>query len=583
MRRTYGTVEAMHFVGVDLAWGEKNQSGLAVIDSDGRLLHVGAAHDDDSIVAAVAPFTKDECLVAIDAPLIVTNATGHRPAEAQFNRDFQRFEAGARPAFTDRPEFKHPRGARIAERLGLDMDPSSGAPRRAIEVYPHPATVVLFELDKTLKYKRGPFEDRQRELLKLMTLIEGLDDATPRLRVNRSVAWVELRKRVEAATKPSHLDRDEDPVDAVVCAYVGLFWYRRPEDVTIYGDVATGYIVTPSLPEARRVKAARAIKAPAPPAQSPAVAEFAARRPALVPATDHYLQLVTALLDDAGINYLSVTARTKTVESFAAKTERRAPDGTPLYSEPLVEITDLIGLRVITYLREDVDTVANLLAEEMRLLDDRDMGQETAREGRWGYASRHLLVGVEGVQQPASIQVRTVLQHAWAEFEHEIRYKGSIPAAHAPDLNRRFTLAAGLLELADREFSAVRERIRTSTPDTSAPEITSDPRIPTAVLATYLGNRFPDAGWSRTDHYAWIAGLLLDLGIDSIDEVDDVLDGIDTDAVNAAMDYRYPAGAVRRLDDALLAVYGTDYIGLQGNSHRTKLLEARLARLQPDT
>ena len=158
----------------------------------------------------------------------------------------------------------------------------------------------------------------------------------------------------------------------------------------------------------------------------------------------------------------------------------------------------------------------------MRLLDDRDMGLETAREGRWGYASRHLLVGVEGEQQPASIQVRTVLQHAWAEFEHDIRYKGSIPAEHAPDLDRRFTLAAGLLELADREFTAIRERLRvTMTGEETAEqdERRADPRIATPVLATYLGNRYADAGWSRTDHYGWISGLLLELGITSLDEL----------------------------------------------------------------
>jgi predicted RNase H-like nuclease len=241
----------MHFVGLDLAWGEKNQTGVAALDADGRLLHVGAAHDDASIQAAVAPFTGDDCLVAIDAPLIVANPTGHRPAETAFNRDFQRFEAGARPAFSDKPEFKHPRAARLADAMGLDIDPTSSASRRAIEVYPHPATVVLFDLAKTLKYKKGAFEDRQRELLRLMTYIEGLDTATPRLRVNRNVAWVELRKRVEAATRPSQLDRDEDPVDAVVCAYVGLYWYHRPEDVTIYGDYASGYIVTPTLPAER--------------------------------------------------------------------------------------------------------------------------------------------------------------------------------------------------------------------------------------------------------------------------------------------------------------------------------------------
>ena len=71
----------MHFVGLDLAWGEKNQTGVAAIDSDGRLLHVGAAQDDADIIDAIAPFTAGDCLVAFDAPLIVANQTGHRPAE----------------------------------------------------------------------------------------------------------------------------------------------------------------------------------------------------------------------------------------------------------------------------------------------------------------------------------------------------------------------------------------------------------------------------------------------------------------------------------------------------------------------
>jgi predicted RNase H-like nuclease len=238
----------MHFVGLDLAWGEKSQTGVAVIDPDGRLLHVGQAQDDASIEQAVTPYIRGECLVAIDAPLIVPNAAGYRPCETALNRDFQRFDAGARPAFADKAEFKDPRGARIATALGLDMDPASTASRRAIEVYPHPATIALFGLKKTMKYKRGAFTDRQRELLQLMTLIEGLDGATPRLRANRSVSWVELRKRVEAATRPGQLDRDEDPVDAVICAYVALYRYHRPDDVTTYGDFATGYIVTPTLP-----------------------------------------------------------------------------------------------------------------------------------------------------------------------------------------------------------------------------------------------------------------------------------------------------------------------------------------------
>ncbi|GAB7068190.1 bifunctional ribonuclease/(p)ppGpp synthase [Mycolicibacterium hodleri] len=562
---------------MDLAWGERKPTGVAVVDDGGRLVYVGVAQDDASIRAAIGPYVQDDCLVAFDAPLVVTNPTGQRPSEAALNRDFAKFEAGAHPTNTGKPEFAGtPRAARLAAELDLDIDPNSTAPRRAIEVYPHPATVALFRLGRTLKYKSKPgrsVAQLRSELLRLLDLIETLAQATPPLRVADHDGWIALRHAVETAERKSELRRAEDPVDAVVCAYVALFATRRPGDVTVYGDAETGATITPTLPP----DLFPAPQEPTPGAVRDAIAEFAARRPALIGATERYLHLVTTLLDDAGINYLDVTARTKSVASFAEKADRSV-DGRRLYTDPLSELTDQIGLRIITFLRDDVTTVANLLSEEMQLLDDRDMGQETAREGRWGYASRHLLVAVEGEQQPASIQVRTVLQHAWAEFEHDIRYKGSIPEEDAPDLDRRFTLAAGLLELADREFSAIRERLKSS-PPAARSEQSDDPRIGTPVLATYLGNRFPDAGWSRTEHYAWISGLLLELGVDSLDELDELLAGLDTDAVNAKMDYRYPAGAVRRLDDALLARYGDRYVGLTGNAHRVAQLQARLEKL----
>lgn len=571
----------MYFVGLDLAWGERKPTGVAVVDDEGRLVYVGVAQDDASIRAAIGPYVEDDCLVAFDAPLVVNNPTGQRASEAALNRDFAKFEAGAHPTNTGKPEFAGtPRAARIASALDLDIDPNSSSSRRAIEVYPHPATVALFRLGRTLKYKSKPgrsVAQLRSELLRLLDLIETLAQATPPLRVTDDDGWIALRHSVETAERKSELRRAEDPVDAVLCAYVALFATRRPGDVTVYGDAETGATITPTLPP----DLLPAPQEPTPGAVRDAITEYAARRPALVGATERYLHLVTTLLDDAGINYLNVTARTKSVASFAEKADRSV-DGRRLYTDPLSELTDQIGLRVITFLRDDVTTVANLLAEEMQLLDDRDMGQETAREGRWGYASRHLVVAVEGEQQPASIQVRTVLQHAWAEFEHDIRYKGSIPEEDAPDLDRRFTLAAGLLELADREFSAIRERLKSSPPAAQS-EQSDDPRIGTPVLATYLGNRFPDAGWSRTEHYAWISGLLLELGIDSLDELDELLAGLDTDAVNEKMDYRYPAGAVRRLDDALLARYGERYVGLTGNAHRVAQLQARLEKLTAAT
>ena len=133
---------------------------------------------------------------------------------------------------------------------------------------------------------------------------------------------------------------------------------------------------------------------PVPPPDQPvreAVRAYAALQPGLVAPTEHFVELITTLLDDAGINYLSVTGRTKSVASFAAKAAR-ATDGQLLYADPLNEITDQIGIRVITYVHSDVAAVAELLDDELTILDDRDMGQETASAGGFGYASRHLLV-----------------------------------------------------------------------------------------------------------------------------------------------------------------------------------------------
>jgi len=176
------------------------------------------------------------------------------------------------------------------------------------------------------------------------------------------------------------------------------------------------------------------------------------------------------------------------------------------------------------------------------------------------------------------VQLRTVLQHAWAEFEHDIRYKGSVPPEHASEFDRRFTLAAGLLELADREFSAIRDRLRGPAPVAGAAD-DEDPRIAPRELAAFLAGQYPDAGWSRTDHYAWISDLLLELGITSLAELAEVLRGTDDASIQERMAYRYPPAAVRRLDDALLTAYGDRYVALRGNDHRRAALETRLGKL----
>jgi len=591
----------MHFLGLDLAWGEKRPTGLAVLDAGGQLLRVSAHETDEAIVAAMTPYADGDCLVAVDAPLVVKNAVGNRPCEAALNRDFARFDAGAHPSNTAKPEFtRTPRGARLAKTLGLDMDPSSRSRRRAIEVYPHPATVALFRLGRTLKYKHKPgrpLPQLRTELQRLMRLIEGLADSTVPLHVRDHEDWISLFALVESAQRKSDLRRAEDQVDAVVCAYVALFAVRRPDLTTTYGDFDSGYIVTPTLPEGHRpsprkprLEGRGETNAVDRDLVRSAVQTYAARQPGLRDAADRYVALVTTLLDDAGINYLSISGRAKSVPSFATKADR-TDAGRPLYPDPLEEITDQIGVRVITYLHSDVAAVADLLGDQLKILDDRDMGLETASEGRFGYASRHLLVTPDQTRDAhadyealvglrAQVQVRTVLQHAWAEFEHAIRYKGTVPEEHAPDLERRFTLAAGLLELADREFSMIRDRLQEAATDRVPEADASDPRISAEDLSTFLANKYPDAGWSRNDHYEWVSGLLLELGITSLDELAGLLTSVDSLALIAHMGYRYPAGAVRRLDDALLAIFGDRYLDLHGNAHRAALLRARLEKLR---
>ena len=175
------------------------------------------------------------------------------------------------------------------------------------------------------------------------------------------------------------------------------------------------------------------------------------------------------------------------------------------------------------------------------------------------------------------VQLRTVLQHAWAEFEHDIRYKGEVPAEHINEFDRRFTMAAGLLELADREFTMIRDRLRT--PGVTGDDDGDDSRIAPRELAAFLAGQYADAGWSRTDHYDWISGLLLELEITSLAQLTEVLRGTDDDDIQRRMDYRYPPGAVRRLDDALLTAFGDRYVRLHGNAHRADALASRLEKL----
>lgn len=234
------------FVGIDLAWGSKARTGLAVVDDEGRLVESGAVRTDDEIDAWLRAHVGEVVVAAVDAPLIVPNETGQRRCETEISRAFWRHKIGAHSSNRGRVEFNPPRAATLAERFGWSVDPAGngavGAPV-CIEVYPHPAMVGLFGIPERIAYKSGP--GRAAGFIQLIEHFPSIAE----LRLSESPRWVEL-SRIVADPRPGDLTRIEDELDAILCAHLAWLWHHRPEGLKVYGSLEDGYIIAPPAPVA---------------------------------------------------------------------------------------------------------------------------------------------------------------------------------------------------------------------------------------------------------------------------------------------------------------------------------------------
>ncbi|QHT55171.1 DUF429 domain-containing protein [Cellulomonas sp. H30R-01] len=242
----------MEYVGVDLAWGARARTGVAVLDDTGRLVRSATVRTDDEIAAVIGRSDAGPRVVAIDAPIVVPNATGSRTAEKLLHQQFGRYDAGAHPSNRSRPYLDPPRAARLADAHGWDVDPAhrpDGTRTVAIEVYPHPAMVALFGLGRVIPYKVKP--GRSREALRDAwgALLDHVDRVCgPVLRTDENQRWAEIRRTVAGAARISELRSVEDEVDAIVCAYLAWLWGTGDERMTVLGDVRDGYVVVPGPP-----------------------------------------------------------------------------------------------------------------------------------------------------------------------------------------------------------------------------------------------------------------------------------------------------------------------------------------------
>ncbi|KEO83195.1 GTP pyrophosphokinase [Tumebacillus flagellatus] len=175
--------------------------------------------------------------------------------------------------------------------------------------------------------------------------------------------------------------------------------------------------------------------------------------------------LIQELLKQHNIHVHSITARCKDRRSLQGKIART--DGK--YAS-LNQITDIVGLRIISYYNDEVDAIAKLVEQEFELDAQNSVDKrELLDPDRFGYLSLHYVVKLpeKRLALPeyarfagckAEIQIRSILQHTWAEIEHDLGYKTK--QAIPKEIRRSFSRLAGLLEIADLEFTKIRNSLQ---------------------------------------------------------------------------------------------------------------------------
>lgn len=170
--------------------------------------------------------------------------------------------------------------------------------------------------------------------------------------------------------------------------------------------------------------------------------------------------LVHELLDGNKKLIHSVTSRVKSADSLENKLKKKE------YTR-IGDITDLVGLRIVTFFEEDAKTIESILASQFEIDQKNSANKATLlQHDQFGYLSLHLVgqLKEDRLSLPEynffqnrkfEIQIRSLLQHAWAEMQHDLGYKSSFEVPLV--FRRRFASASALLEMQDREFNELRK------------------------------------------------------------------------------------------------------------------------------
>ncbi|MHC3993276.1 DUF429 domain-containing protein [Thiomicrolovo sp. ZZH C-3] len=221
---------APFYIGIDLAWAEGNPSGVAVIDAEARFVAYRYADTVEAILDIVRAYPG--CRVGVDAPMIIPNATGHRPNERQFLKTFARYGLGMHAVNTQLFEKRFKRYAGFTLYEGLQAEGIAFENGTLFEVYPHATILVRFNAGKVLRYKASaPRAERLQAMARLQTVLCEVITLPNSLKTSLGT----LRGKA--------LKAEEDFLDSLVCAYT-LYDATMRESLQ-FGDAECGVLLTP--------------------------------------------------------------------------------------------------------------------------------------------------------------------------------------------------------------------------------------------------------------------------------------------------------------------------------------------------
>jgi putative GTP pyrophosphokinase len=209
-------------------------------------------------------------------------------------------------------------------------------------------------------------------------------------------------------------------------------------------------------------------------------AEYADRHQnALIPIAEALRLYITDLLKgEPRID--RVTARAKDPKSFLHKANTLVK-GKPKYEEPLSQIQDQIGTRIVTFFKSDVERIDSIVRSFFKPIEFRDRVPES--EWEFGYFGRHYVLVVPTDVKSASIdsekipdffelQIKTLFQHAWSEADHDVGYKpDSVPLT--PEEKRKLAYTSAQAWGADQIFDELFQKRRSSAPNVKHPPNTA--------------------------------------------------------------------------------------------------------------